>query len=153
MPKTAKKFNERKVEISYTTSPVSEYIGSHVYEIIGIPVHKTMLGIKDKKVVVACKDFGNNPRSCIFEEKVKQINPFKYIESLQNKECNEALIRIVPKINLDKIITMINEIPEEFEGITIISKIRKEFYIKCLKYRYETSLYPTYLEALKLENM
>ncbi len=48
---------------------------------------------------------------------------------------------------------MINEIPEEFEGITIISKIRKEFYIKCLKYRYESSLYPTYLEALKLENM
>ena len=48
---------------------------------------------------------------------------------------------------------MINEIPEEFEGITIISKIRKEFYIKCLKYCYETSLYPTYLEALKLENM
>ena len=48
---------------------------------------------------------------------------------------------------------MINEIPEEFEGITIISKIRKEFYIKCLKYCYETSLYPTYLETLKLENM
>ena len=92
-------------------------------------------------------------RTCIFEENAKQINPFKYIESLQNKECNEALIRIVPKINLDKIITMINEIPEEFEGITIISKIRKEFYIKCLKYCYETSLYPTYLETLKLENM
>ena len=61
MPKTAKKFNERKVEISYTTSPISEYIGSHVYEIIGIPVHKTMLGIKDKKVVVACKDFRKKP--------------------------------------------------------------------------------------------
>ena len=54
---------------------------------------------------------------------------FKYIEFLQNNECNEALIRIVTKIHLDKIITMINEIPEEFEEITIISKIRKEFYI------------------------
>lgn len=47
----------RKVEISYTTSPLSEYIGSHIYEIIGILVHKTILGIKDKKIVVACKDF------------------------------------------------------------------------------------------------
>lgn len=47
---------------------------------------------------------------------------------------------------------MINEIPESFEGIDIISKKRKEFYIKCLKYRYEISLYQTYLKTLKLEN-
>lgn len=47
---------------------------------------------------------------------------------------------------------MINEIPENFEGIDIINKKRKEFYIKCLKYRYENSLYPTYLKALELEN-
>ena len=67
MSKTAKKFNERKVEISYTTSPISEYIGSYVYEIIGIPVHKTMLGIKDKKVVVACKDFHKN-NLIVFED-------------------------------------------------------------------------------------
>ena len=42
---------------SYTTSPVSEYIGSQIYESLGIPVHKTMLGIRDNKIVVACKDF------------------------------------------------------------------------------------------------
>ena len=59
-PQSIRNFT-RKVEISYTTSPISEYIGSHIYEIIGIPVHKTMLGIKDKKVVVACKDFKKNP--------------------------------------------------------------------------------------------
>lgn len=46
-----------KVEISYTTSPLSEYIGSYIYESIGIPVHVTKLGIKDGKVVVAYKDF------------------------------------------------------------------------------------------------
>lgn len=53
---------------------------------------------------------------------------------------------------MDKISDMINEIPENFEGIDIISKKRKEFYIKCLKYRYENSLYPPYLKALELEN-
>ena len=58
-------------------------------------------------------------------------------------------MRIVPKINIDKISDMINEIPENFEGIDIISKKRKEFYIK---YCYENSLYPTYLKALELEN-
>lgn len=83
MPKTAKKFNERKVEISYATSPISEYIGSRVYEIIGIPVHKTMLGIKDKKVVVACKDFRKNPSTYFFDD----FNSIKndYVEGLDEK--------------------------------------------------------------------
>lgn len=42
---------------SYTNSPVSEYLGSHVYALAGIPVHETLLGFRDGKVVVACKDF------------------------------------------------------------------------------------------------
>lgn len=32
------------VDVSYTTSPLSEYIGSHIYELLGIPVHQTILG-------------------------------------------------------------------------------------------------------------
>ncbi|MDR1421242.1 MAG: HipA domain-containing protein [Coriobacteriales bacterium] len=46
-----------KPQLSYTTSPLSEYIGSHIYESIGIPVHDTLLGTKEGKLVVACKDF------------------------------------------------------------------------------------------------
>lgn len=46
----------KNVERSYSNSPVSEYIGSHIYEALGIPVHETVLGIRDKKVVVGCKD-------------------------------------------------------------------------------------------------
>lgn len=42
---------------SYTMSPLSEYIGSHVYELLGIPVHETILGYRNGKIVVACKDF------------------------------------------------------------------------------------------------
>ena len=44
-------------QISYTISPVSEYIGSQIYEALTIPVHKTVLGVRNNKVVVACKDF------------------------------------------------------------------------------------------------
>lgn len=43
---------------------------------------------------------------------------------------------------------MINEIPNEVNGIQIISDIRKEFYCKCIEYRYEKSLYPTYLKMV-----
>ena len=270
----------RKVDISYTTSPLSEYIGSHIYKSLGIPVHETILGIKDEKLVVACKDFrknqidyrlddynsikndyveglekklestsssnphainidetiiimnnnplfnrvaglkdrfwdmfivdaliGNNDRNngnwgvlinndtkkteiapvfdngasfgnntddlkiekilsdkerfknsaylsriCAFSINDKIINPFKYIESLENDECNKALLRIVPKIDISKIYNIINDIPNEYEGIKVISDIRKKYYFECIKYRYENSLYKTYLELLKKED-
>lgn len=52
---------KRNKEMSYTNSCISEYLGSHIFEIIGIPVQETILGtynVKGKeKVVVACKDF------------------------------------------------------------------------------------------------
>lgn len=42
---------------SYTTSPLSEYLGSQIYGILGLPVHETILGFRDGKVVCACRDF------------------------------------------------------------------------------------------------
>ncbi len=51
-------------EISYSNSTVSEYIGCKVFEIMGIKVQETLLGIyhhKGKpKIVVACKDVEEN---------------------------------------------------------------------------------------------
>ena len=271
-PKSAKSFEG--VNMSYNSSPLSEYIGSHIYEMLDIPVHKTMLGIKDKKVVVACKDFrkdisrirledynsinniyvagleeklssytsssieltdlqglmiviennprfiecpelkerfwdmfvvdaliGNNDRNngnwgvlinniteevevapvfdngasfagnidnskierilddeerfkqsvydsriCAFTINDKKINPLKYIESMENSDCNEAVQRIVPKINLKKIHDFINEIPKQYNDVEIISDSRKDFYYKSVKYRYEKSLYSTYIQ-------
>lgn len=51
--------NRDTIAVSYTTSPLSEYIGSHVYEMLGIPVHETRLGISEGKTAVACRDFTN----------------------------------------------------------------------------------------------
>lgn len=45
------------LKASYSSAPISEYLGSHIYEIAGIPVQETLLGMYDGKVVVACKDF------------------------------------------------------------------------------------------------
>ena len=51
----------RNKEMSYTNGCVSEYIGCHIFESIGIPVQETMLRtyIKNGKemIIVACKDF------------------------------------------------------------------------------------------------
>jgi len=50
-------------QISYTTSPLSEYLGSKIYEVLDIPVHETVLGVRKNKIVVACKDFTKNGAS------------------------------------------------------------------------------------------
>lgn len=35
----------------------------------------------------------------IYSYNDKSVNPLKFIESISNKECNNAILRIVPKIN------------------------------------------------------
>lgn len=45
---------------SYSTSPLSEFIGSHIYDILGYDVHDTILGVRNSKLVVACRDFATN---------------------------------------------------------------------------------------------
>lgn len=50
----------RNRNMSYTNGCASEYIGCHIFESVGIPVQKTLLGTYTRngkeKVVVACKD-------------------------------------------------------------------------------------------------
>ena len=49
----------KNVKLSYSNSPLSEFLGSHIYEILGYNVHKTILGYSKKRnhILVACKDF------------------------------------------------------------------------------------------------
>ena len=48
-------------DMSYTNSCFSEYLGCQIYDRIGVPVQKTILGTYvvrgEEKIVVACKDF------------------------------------------------------------------------------------------------
>lgn len=70
-PKSTRGMNANAKELSYTTSPLSEYIGSHIYKILGYDVHDTLLGIKKDKVVVACKDF------CVIRGGLSEIRTIK----------------------------------------------------------------------------
>lgn len=71
------------------------------------------------------------------KENNKKINYFDYISSLQNEDCNQALKRIFPRIDLKKINTIITETP-------FISDIRKQFYQEIIKLRYEKILKYSY---------
>ena len=240
-------------EMSYANGCISEYLGCHIFESVGIPVQETLLGTYTKKgrqkIVVACKDFtagglvlqdfaslkntiidsahngygtelqdivttfeeqtaidpqklcerfwnmfivdaliGNWDRhngnwgflyngstdeivlapvydcgSClipqadgeimrnilndpaeremrIFERPLsgikidgQKIKYFKFISSLENKDCNEALRKIVPKIDMDKINRIVDTTP-------FISDLQKEFYKTMLRERKERIL-------------
>ena len=244
---------KRNKEMSYTHSCISEYLGSHIFDIVGIPVQQTLHGIYrvngKEKVVVACKDFttyetvlqdfaslkntlidsghsgygtelseiieaieeqsfidpvtlrehfwdmfivdaliGNWDRhngnwgflynnrsdeisiapiydcgSClypqaddtvmemtlndpaemdfrIFEIPVsgirmngEKIRYFDFISSLQNRDCNAALERIVPRIDMQRIAALVNDTP-------YASDLQKLFYLTMLKERKEKIL-------------
>ena len=263
--------------LSYSTTPLSEYLGSHIYELVGLETHQTKLGYANGKIVVACKDFldsdeiiidynmikneydenveraieqlsssslsdtnhnleevlvimdknfyfksipelkerfwdmfvidafiSNNDRNegnwglilnkktnklrvspvfdngasfynkasddkllSIFNDDVKfrqvvydssvsiyrindkLINPLKYIEKMENEDCNSAILRMVPKIDIDKIRRIFDELPEEYNGLPVLSKVQKEYYIKTLEYRYYNVFIPVYDKLLK----
>lgn len=67
----------------------------------------------------------------------KKINYFDYISSLEDEDCNKALLAIFPRINIERINKIIDETP-------FISNIRKEFYKKILNLRYEKILKYSY---------
>lgn len=74
----------------YTTSPLSEYIGSHIYEILGFDTHKTLLGKRNDKIVVACKDFQQHLGD-IAEVRTLKNGANKEIESQIDKELSTSI--------------------------------------------------------------
>jgi len=274
-PKNTKNLSD--VGIPYTTSPISEYIGSKIYENLGFDTHKVELGRYNNKIVVACKDFNENGfrmipihdiknyylknleierenisssttsrdqvdlNELLFvmennkllldlnawklffqmfvvdcfinnndrhngnwgilsnesgmklapvydngagffskhdtnkikkilsdEERFNQIvengrTPYIYdgkkidsstvIKKLsfekgeniaENMDLKKAVLRNVPKIELNRIFKLIDEIPEKEKGIKVMSDLEKVFYKKFLKERYEKILLPSY---------
>lgn len=86
-------------------------------------------------------------RPCIFEWAAnKRINPYQYIHKMTNSDCNEAVKRIVPCINMNEIKGIINDIPD-----FILNDTAKQFYQNLIGFRYERVLVPTYEKLHDLE--
>lgn len=71
-----------------------------------------------------------------------KIKYYEFITSLKNEDCNNALIRIYNKINIDKITKLIDE-------IDIMSNTRKEFYKKVIIGKYKEILTVAYKKLIK----
>lgn len=79
---------------SYSTAPLSEYIGSHIYEMLGVDVHTTFLGERHGKIVVACKDFA-------IEDDLIEI---RTIKNHADSELAELLEQKFPSLSSEHIV-------------------------------------------------
>ena len=75
------------------------------------------------------KNLAINCYSCL-KENGKKINYMSYIKQMKNQECNNAIKRLFAEINMD-------EIKKFIDNIECISDIRKNFYKKIIKQRYD----------------
>ena len=97
-----------------TQTPLSEFIGSHIYGILGYPVHETLLGIRKGFVVVACKDF------C--DEK-KRLLEMRTLKNIHIPEMNQKFQLDLHETNDDHLVDL-NELFVHFELNPEISKIK-----------------------------
>lgn len=72
----------------------------------------------------------------------RKINYYDFLMAAEYKECNEAVLRIVPKIEQDKICAFVDDVP-------YISDLQKEFYKAYIGARYEKIIKPAYEQVLK----
>ena len=73
----------------------------------------------------------------------QKIRYFDFLSSLQNQDCNKALKRILPKIDMEKINQIVDETP-------FLSELQASFYKTMLKERKERILDFSYQKLLKL---
>ncbi len=119
-PKKGSRLNNVS-DLLYSTTPESEYIGSHIYEILGYPVHKNLLGIKNNHVVVACKD--------LCEENTRLVE-FRQLKNTYNKVLNEKLDLSLSSTGSEHFVSL-NEILIHLEynpSINKISGIKERFW-------------------------
>ena len=128
-----------QVNDKMTLAPIYD-CGSSLYPQANEKIMKSVLENKDELNL----RIYSIPTSALMIDK-KRIRYFDYINSLENKECNEALKRIFPKIDMKKIHSIVDETP-------YITELHKDFLNTMLEARYNIILKSPYLNILKLEN-
>ena len=104
------KDNKDRFGISYSNSPSSEFLGSHIYSMLGIPAHKTFLGKRGNHIVVLCKDFRKSD---------ERLQEFKEI-----KTTSEAGVIIDDPHVSDGMGTKLNDILKIIENHRIFRDMR-----------------------------
>ena len=81
------------------------------------------------------------------EKRISNLQIF----NINNDDLNSAIIKVFELVSdkFNDIITFINEIPNEYNELLVMSNNRKQYYIETMKLRIEEILRPKYLELKK----
>lgn len=71
----------------------------------------------------------------------RKINYYNFLTTAQNSDCNAALLRMVPRIDMEAICAFINETP-------YLTDLQKSFYKTYLNARFDLMIVPAYKQAL-----
>ena len=74
----------------------------------------------------------------------QKINYHQFLMNSKYNSCNDAVVRIFPRINLDKINEFINSLP-------YLTELQREFYSNYIAARYEQIMIPAYEMIMKQE--
>ena len=100
---------------------------------------KIMHGILENEDILHARIF-QFPTSAI-KLNGRKLNYYDYLTTTDNPDCQKALLRIFPRIDFDKINTVINEVP-------CITDLQKDFYRVYIKARYDSILRPAFERIL-----
>lgn len=71
----------------------------------------------------------------------RKINYYDFLQAAKNQDCNDAVMRMAPKINMDEICTFVEEVPS-------LDATQKRFYQVYLTARHQRIIEPAYVHLL-----
>lgn len=116
-PKAARYF-ENAQGMRYTTSPLSEYIGSHIYGILGFDVHDTLLGHRNGQIVVACRDFCEKPGVQLMEMRTIKNAAYQELETKLEMEMHGSATGDHVNLNEQMLHLDYNPVLQKVDGIS-----------------------------------
>lgn len=120
----------RVTGLSYVTSPLSEFIGSNIYKILGYDVHDTILGIcndgRKNKIVCACKDFikdDGNELLIPYTALRNDTNPIIMERSDASIQSASNINEIIFQLKHNTVLSKIENAIERFWDVVIIDML------------------------------
>lgn len=115
----------KNIQLSYSNSPVCEYIGSQIYGLLGFPVHDKVLGFRNKKTVVACGDFLSGGDRLYEFDKIKVTFDPPFLDSSGNETNGTGLdlYEILMTINEHPFLKGVGGIQEHFWNMFVVDAL------------------------------
>ena len=87
----------KNIQVSYVNSVYSEYIGSKIFESVGIETQEVVIGTYEGRIVCACKDFLKEKNTNI-ESKVGEAKLIEFEEWSKAYELDNTLTMDIKSI-------------------------------------------------------